>query len=264
MDNNQMSAPQSAGAMWFQPKVILKLVALLCITGIVVVAIIRERIVNPPQNQVSITGQGRVSYQADQATVTLGVQVDKAATAEEALNQLNTKMASVTSALMALGIPATDVQTQNYNLSPRYDYPNNVQTPTGYTANQQLTIKVRGLDKDAQAVSKVVAAATKDGANQVLGIGFDVSNLNDLKQQARLKAIADAKTKAGQLADAVGVRLGEVTSWWENVVQAPGNTGVPYADGKGGIGGGGGGVSPTVPSGAQEIIIEVSLNYKIK
>lgn len=236
---------------------------MLLLAGVIVVAIIRDRIVNPPQNTVAVTGQGRITYQADIATVTVGVQVDKAATAEQALNDLNTKMTAVTAALGGLSIPSTDIQTQNYNLSPRYDYPNGMTVPSGYTANQQLLVKVRELDKNPQGVSKVVAAVAKAGANQVLGINFDVSNLNDLKQQARVKAIADARNKAGTLADAAGVHLGEVTSWWENVLQVPNTaSGAYYADGKGGVGGGA--VSPSVPNGSQEIVIEVSLNYKVR
>ena len=100
----------------------------------------------------------------------------------------------------------------------------------------------------------------------MLGIVFDVSNLEQLKQQARVAAIADAKSKAGAQAQAAGVSLGDIMGWWENVIQSPDSAAYAASGdmGKGGAGGSGGGaVYPVLPSGSQEIIIEVSLNYRI-
>ena len=256
---------QCAGG-WWNSQTILKLVGILMLGAIVIVAIVRDRIVNQPQAQVSVTGVGKVAYQADQAEVALGVQVDKVFTADGALRQLNDKVSKVVAAVQAAGIAATDIDTQNYSLYPQYAYINGSSIPSGYSANQQLSVKVRKLGDSNANVSSVVAAATGAGANQVLGVTFDVSNLEALKQQARVQAIADAKAKAGVQAQAAGVSLGDIMGWWENVVQVPGpqNYGTGLADGKGGAGmGGGAPTSPTVPSGSQEVIIEVSLNYRI-
>ncbi len=254
---------QSVMSQWTQGNV-LKLVGLLLMGAIVIVAILRDRIVNQPQAQVSVAGVGRVSYQPDQATVTLGVQVDKVFTADGALRQLNDKVGKVVAAVKAAGIDDKDIETEAYTLYPQYNYVNGVQIPAGYSANQQLSVKVRNLGANNSNVSAVVAAATQAGANQVTGIAFDVSNLETLKQQARVQAIADAKSKAGAQAQAAGVRLGEILGWWENVVQSPdAELYGGAADGKGGAGIGGAAPTPVVPSGNQEIIIQESLNYKI-
>lgn len=247
---------------WRSPKTIFIFLAVILLTAVVIVSILRDRIVNSPQWQVSVTGQGKVAYQPDIANVTLGVQIDKMFRAETALNQLNDKMEKIIKAVKVAGIPDEDVQTQNYSLYPQYDYLDNVASLAGYNANQQILVKVKGISEDADKVSKVIAAATKAGVNQVLGVAFDVSNLEQLKQEARLKAINDAKSKAGNLAAAAGVRLGKVVGWWENFIQAPGAT--SYYDGKGGMGGGAGAVAPVVLTGSQEIIVEVNLNYQVK
>lgn len=233
---------------------------LILVAAIVIVAILRDRIVNPPQWQVSVAGQGKVAYQPDIVNVTLGVQIDKEKTAQQALSQLNQTVKKVVAALKTAGVPETNVQTQNYSLFPQYDYTNGASILSGYNANQQLVVKVEGIKDDMDKVSKVIKAATDAGINQVLNINFDVSNLEELKQQARILAIGDAKNKAGATADAAGVKLGKLIGWWENVVQAP-TAGGYYADGKGGAGGA---VSPTLPNGLQEVIIEISLNYKVK
>jgi uncharacterized protein len=249
---------ESAMSGWWRLKDVRKIVGMVLLATIVIVAIVRDRIVNQPQAQVSVAGMGKVSYQADQATVTVGVQVDKVFAAEGALRQLNDKVAKVVAAIKNAGIASADIETENYSLYPQYTYLNGASLPSGYSANQQLSIKVRNLGENNTGVSAVVAAATQAGANIVSGVAFDVSNLDELKQQARVLAIADAKSKAGVLAKAAGVELGEILGWWENQVQVPGPQ--PYADGKGGASGA---ATPTVPSGTQEIVIEVSLNYRI-
>jgi len=242
-------------------KLILAIIVVVLLAGVAIVSILRDRIVNQPQYQVSITGQGKVAYQPDVANVIVGVQIDKMAKAEDALKQLNEKMGKVSAAIKALGIKEEDIKTQNYSLLPQYDYVNNVNTLSGYNANEQLVVKVSDIKTNPNNVSRIVEEASKAGANQILGINYDLSNGEDLKQQARILAIADAKNKANVLAQAAGVELGEVVGWWENLVQAPYlNNNTYYAD-KGGMGGG---TTTTVPNGSQEIVMEVSVSYKLK
>lgn len=242
-------------------KVALMIVGMVLLTGIVTIAILRDRIVNQPQYQVSVVGQGKISYQPDVANITIGAQIDKVVKADEALKQLNDKMNNIIAALKASGIKDEDLKTQNYSLLPQYDYVNNVSTLAGYNANEQLVVKVNNISADPNLVGKVVEAASKAGANQIVGISYDLSNLEDLKQQARIKAISDAKTKASVLARAAGVKLGDIIGWWENLVQAPGANSISY-DAKGGMGGGA--VAASLPNGNQEIIIEISVNYRLK
>jgi len=251
---------------WAQPKYVFMVLAIVAITSIVIVSIIRDRIVNPSRNQVSITGQGKISYQPDIAKISLGMQVDKAPTAEAALKQLNEKMNKILAGVDALGIKKEDVKTEAYSVSPQYDYKDGVSTVAGYSANQKVEIKVSNIQEDKEMVSKVIAAASASGTNQVNGIEFTVSNLNDLKQQARILAIKDAKSKSASLAAAAGVKIGKVEGWYENIIQPV--EGQPY--GMGGFGGSDTALSakavpsPQVPSGSQEVIVEVSLNYDVK
>lgn len=245
---------------WRSPWVLLVLLGMLLISGIVVVSILRDRIVNQPQWQVTVMGQGKVSYQPDIATILLAVQIDKASSAEVALNQLSSRIDKVIAAVKNLNIPPEDIQTQSYVIYTQYDYIENVSTVAGYNASQQLAVKVRNLDQAGDLVTEVISKATAAGANRVDGVNFEVSNIEVLKQQARVQAINEAKGKASALAEAAGLRLKRVVGWWDNVIQAPGTTQAYYLDGKGGAGGSVG----TAPSGLQEVIIEVSLNYLVK
>ena len=233
---------------------------------IVVVSILREKIVNPTQNQVSVTGQGKISYQPDIANVTLGVQIDRVAQSEQAINQLNEKMTSITAALEKIGIAKENIETQNYSLNTQYDYAGGSQKVAGYDANQKLVVKIVDIKNNPGKVSEVISAASQNGSNQMLGVSFDVSNMNDLKQQARILAIADARKKSASLASAAGISLGKVVGWYENVLQSPENPAMAS------LGLGGPAMAdkaqqsptPQITTGTQDIIIEVSLNYEVK
>lgn len=239
------------------------------LAAVIIVALLRDRLVAINQNQVSVIGQGRVSYQPDLANVIVGVQIDKVAKAEDALKQLNEKINKISGALRLLGVKDEDIKTQNYSLSPQYDSTinvgNNISSSvlSGYSANEQLVVKVKDIKNNPNNLNKVVEAASAAGANQILGIAFDLSNTEELKQQARLAAISDAKSKAGKLAPAAGVKLGKIIGWWENVVQAPNSVSGAYY-GMGGADKGGVGVSSYTPGGSQEIVIEMNLNYRVK
>ncbi|MCX6796054.1 MAG: SIMPL domain-containing protein [Candidatus Falkowbacteria bacterium] len=253
---------QNCCANWRSPKVILALIAMLLLAGIIIVSILRERIVNEPQWQINVAGEGKVTYDPDIANVDLGVDINKVAKPADALNQLNAKMNSVIVAITKAGIPKENIQTQNYNLMPQYDVIDNVSQVTGYNASQNVIVKINGIDKNASRPADVIAAAGQAGTNKINGITFEASNFNDLKQLARLKAILDARSKASNIGRALGVRLGKVVGWWENFI-TPDYAQSSY-DGKGGIGGGGAVSTPYIPTGARELIVDVNVSYKIK
>ncbi len=256
MDGTPMHASE-----WRNPRVVALFTGMVLLAVVVIVSIVRDRIVNQPQWQVSVVGQGKVAYQADIGIITFGVQIDRAVSAEAALRLLNERVTKLVTAIKGIEIPAEDIQTQSYTLYPQYDYFEGTSVLVGYGANQQLMVKVRSLGADGGKLTQVIGAAGRATANQILGLAFDVSNLNELKQEARLKAIEDAKSKAGALAQAVGVELDDVVGWWENVVQAPG----VVSPGYGGLGGEKGGAMPVpqTPTGMQEVIVEVNLNYRL-
>lgn len=243
-------------------KVAVMIIAILAVTAVTITSILRDRIVSQQFRQVTVVGQGRVAYQPDIAVLTLGVQIDKATTSEEALNKLNEKITKIVTAVKAENIPNTNITTLNYSLYPQYDYKDNISQLTGYNANQQVTVKVEAYDQDRDHLNRVISAAAKAGVNQANNLSFDYSKMNDLKQMARLKAIADAREKGIYMASAAGVELKEISGWYENLIVNP-NTYSSYNQGGGGAGGGGY-VSPQTPVGSSEVVMEVSLTYNLK
>lgn len=238
---------------------------LILVAVVAIVSLLRERWVNPTQNQIVVYGEGKVEYMPDTATITLGVQVNKAATAAEALSQMNDKIGHITDALVALGIPTADIKTESYNLSPAYDYKNGTSAVSGYNASQNLDIKARGVDKNTDLVNRVVAAAGDNGTNEVQGVSYSIDNPNDLRQKARIMAIEDARSKAAALAQAAGIKhLGKVLSWYEDAPMTGGN---PYpmstdAQGLGGSAAPKAISAPQISAGTQDIVVDMAVNFE--
>lgn len=257
----QVDCCSDKGGFWWNKKFWLALATILVLGTIVIVAIIRDRIVNNPQFTVNVVGQGKVSIVPDLAKVTVGIETDKTANAAEAYKQASAAMVKIVKAIADLGIDNKDVQTADYFLNPIYQYNNGENDLVGYQAVQSVTVTLRDLKK----VSSLIEKSTTAGANRINNVMFTVEDMEKIKNQARLKAIVDAKAKSADYAAAVGVKLGEITGWWENLIQVPYQTyNYPYGGEKGGMGGGSVAVSNPVPYGPMDVVVEVNLNYQIK
>jgi uncharacterized protein len=163
------------------------------------------------QNQppaISVSGEASVSVAPDLAQVDGGV-TSEAKTAREASDANNAAMGKVLLALKSAGIEEKDYQTSRLSLQPQYAQatPGRTGPPqvTGYRASNRVTIKVRDVAKVAGVIDTLVGA----GANEVGGINFIVSQASKALDEARAKAVADARRKAEIYAKAAGVTLGE-------------------------------------------------------
>ena len=154
---------------------------------------------------ISVTGEAQIAVPPDLATIDAGVATD-ARTAREASDANNAAMAKVLQALKGANVDEKDYQTSRLSLQPQYAT-NRSTGPspiTGYRASNRVTVKIRDVAKVANVIDVLVAA----GANDVGNISFSVSQASKLLDDAREKAIADARRKAEIYAKAAGVTLG--------------------------------------------------------
>ena len=163
-----------------------------------------------PEPSITVVGAGTASARPDTAEVSTGV-VTQAPTAAQALAANNAAMDKVLKAVAALGIADKDVQTTNVSVTPlrRQGRPE-AQPPeiTGYEASNQVRVKVR----DLRALGRLLDTLVAQGANSLGGISFSVDDPAPVLDQARTKAMADARRKAEVYAQAAGLRLGVVLS----------------------------------------------------
>jgi uncharacterized protein YggE len=155
---------------------------------------------------VTVNGQGKVTYVPDTGYITAGVS-SKGKTAQEAWDKNSEAVKKLFDALYALGIDAKDLQTSNLSIQPEYSHPKD-QDPVliGYIVSYDLKITVRKLDD----MGNVLDSLVKSGANRNVGIAFGLANMDKLMDEARLKAISEARHKADLYATAAGAKLGRV------------------------------------------------------
>lgn len=186
----------------------------------------------------TVDGTGEVAATATKANFSVGV-TKTAATEADAKNQMNEITNKVIADLRALGIKNVDIKTTNFSV-----YPNNPTeilplaqpangfpvkpTQTGFTATQNIDVTANSID----LANKALDTATADGANIVSGVNFVLDNKTQeqLTDQAREKAIANAKMKAQKLASVVGIHLGRIVNITESSGGRPISYGMMKAD----------------------------------
>jgi uncharacterized protein len=204
-----------------------------------------------PPPAISVTGEATVSVAPDQAQIDGGVTSD-GKTAREASEANNAAMGKVLLALKGAGIEEKDYQTSRLSLQPQYAPNRTGSSPiTGYRASNRVTIRLRDVTKVANVIDVLVGA----GANDIGGINFTVSQPSKHLDEAREKAVADARRKAEIFAKAAGVTLGEPLSISEEGAPAPmfrGKMAAPMAAGA------------PVAQGEETLSVTVGVSWAIK
>ena len=241
-------------------KYIAIILIILGVVAIGVLSLLRERIVNPSQDRVLFSAEGRAFMRPDIAQIIVAVKTDRVKDSVKAVKQNTEQMNKVISKLKELGIEEKDIKTTAYRLNPVYDYNHETgqQTLAGYEVYQEVTVKVRNLDK----VGEIIEATTKVGANQVGNIAFTIDEPEAIRKLAREEAIAKAQKKAEEIAKLTGIKLGKLVNIYENTGYIP----MPYdytaQSMKLGIGGGG--AAPEIQTGENEVRLEVTLVYEVR
>jgi uncharacterized protein len=167
-----------------------------------------------PPPGISVTGEANVSTTPDRAEIEGGV-TSEAKTAREASEANNAAMSKVLAALKGAGIDAMDYQTSRLTLQPQFaaNYKPSDRAPgiVSFRASNRVTIKVRDITKVASVIDVLVGA----GANEIGGVNFTVTQASKVLDEARDKAVADARRKAEIYAKAAGVTLDEPISIFE-------------------------------------------------
>lgn len=186
----------------------------------------------PPS--VTVAGVGQIFSRPDMATLQVGV-VTQATTATEALNANNKAMESLMQTLQTKGILDKDILTSNFSVYPEYrqEQPrpdgaydggaepssgaNKMPTIIGYRVNNDVQIRVRKLAD----LGGVLDALVRSGANNVNSVTFSLAEPAPVLDEARKKAVDDARRKAELYATAAGIKIGRVLYIDERVGVSP-------------------------------------------
>ena len=191
---------------------------------------------SPSSAGIWVTGQASVTVEPDLVLLTVGVETT-GETVAEARAAAAGAMDAVVKAVKAHGLEDRDVQTQSFNIWPRYEYPEVMsgemvtrkQVLVGYTVSNMARIKARDVD----GVGAVIDDAAEAGgdATRIHGIDFTIEDPKPFMAQLREEAVADARAKAEHLASLSEVTLGELVYVGEAGAAPP--PGPVFADAEG-------------------------------
>ncbi|HEY4505891.1 MAG TPA: SIMPL domain-containing protein [Candidatus Paceibacterota bacterium] len=260
----------------------------------------------PVSTTITVQGEGEVMAVPDIAQITLTV-TEEGKTAADSQTKVTTKMNKVLVYLKEQNINEKDIKTTGYYTNPKYAYSTSVPVPmmdvrdvelkaayssygpetvvspssypypcydyncppygesviTGYETSHSLEIKIR----DTNKAGDILAGIGKIGVTYTSGVSLTYDDYKKLQDEAKIKAIQDAREQARNLVSELGVRLGRVVSYSDY-----GYGGGPYyekyavmsAD-MGGEGlGGAVPPSPELPAGENTITASVSVTYEIR
>lgn len=208
-----------------------------------------------PEHTVTVSGSGLVSVAPDVADVVLGVSITKP-TVAEAQSTAATSMAAVIAAIKKDGVDPKDIVTVNLSLSPVYDYSNSGAAPR--LVGQQYTNTVRVTVRDLKTIASVVDDTVAAGATTIQGISFRLGDPKAVEAQARKLAMADARTKADELASAGGVSVKGVASISETTTTPIVYSGVAMDKAAAA-----GQVATPIQTGTTDVTIQVTVSYLI-
>jgi len=204
---------------------------------------------------ITVVGEGTVNLEPDLATINVGAEA-RADAVSEAKAEVDAQMAAITAALQQAGVDERDIQTSHYSIYYEQEpMPVMSEGPApenrgGYRVSTMVRVTVRDVDKAGDVLDAVVQA----GANQVAGVSFTVSDESTWQSDARAKAMADARSRAQELAELADVALGDVLSVSEVIGSSP----IPVVALERGLGGGG------IAPGELELSTQIQVTFAIQ
>lgn len=153
-------------------------------------------------NLIEVNGEGTISAAPDQVEVILGV-VTESDNVSQAQQQNAGKAHAIISSLIQIGVPKTNIQSTDYQISPIYKYEANQQILVGYRVQHLLKVLV----DDIGNIGLVIDKAVQEGANLISSISFIVKNPQLYYNQALQIAIQNGLQKAKTISATLGIVL---------------------------------------------------------
>jgi uncharacterized protein YggE len=175
-----------------------KLIVILTVMMTIVAVQAQDKVIQP---QISVSGEGKVKVIPDEAVISIAVET-KGEESAKVKKENDVVIDKVLKYLKSTKINQKDIKTERVSLYPSYDYN---KKKNYYMATQTISITLRDLSTYDVLMDELVKA----GVNRVNGVTFQSSEMEKLKSEARMMAVADAKKKAEDFAGALGQKVGK-------------------------------------------------------
>jgi uncharacterized protein YggE len=165
---------------------------------------------------ISVTGQAEVRVEPSMVNIVFGVEtLNKALSV--AKDENDKRVRAVVQSTQALGVAATDIQTDYIQVEPKYDDLSTGTVLRHYVVRKTIAVTITDVSKFERCLSGALEA----GASHIIGVQFLNSELRKYRDEARSRAIQAAREKAVALARELNARVGKVISIQEYGSGAP-------------------------------------------
>ncbi len=162
------------------------------------------------QKTIAVSSESVLKIAPNLADIVVAVITEKPSSAES-VNENTIAVQGVISAVSNLGINDIRIETLGFNLSPLYNYGENV-PPSIYAYRTVSSLKVT--TEKLEKIGDIIAVAVESGANEVSSINYDLSEKlkKETKSRALSMAVKDADLKAEAIAEAMAADIVEIFS----------------------------------------------------
>ncbi len=164
-----------------------------------------------PAETVTVNGEAKNQQKNELATFTAGVEAVNASK-EEAVKEVNDKIAELTKAIKDFGIAEADIKTQNMSVYQQEEsyWDGGVQKSRKglWRVNNSMEVVLRDISK----ANDFADLLNRSAANNVYGPNFAMSDVNNAEKTLYDEAVKDAREKAEAIAKYSGRRIGKVLS----------------------------------------------------
>ncbi|MEP6519792.1 SIMPL domain-containing protein [Microcoleus vaginatus] len=164
---------------------------------------------------LTVTGRGVEAIPTTQTQVRLGVEV-QGKTAAEVQQEAARRSSAVVELLRSRQVEK--LETAGISLNPIYNYDNNQQRLTGYTATNTVSFRI-----NTASAGTLLDDAVNAGATRIDGVSFAAaeSAIESARKQALRKATQDAQAQADAAFSALNLKRGEILGIQVNGASAP-------------------------------------------
>ncbi|WP_243387685.1 SIMPL domain-containing protein [Bacillus kexueae] len=155
------------------------------------------------ERNLIVTGKGSVKVKPDTALILIGMITENEK--PQLAQKENAKVTNqVIQSLIGMSISKSDIETVNYQVQPKYDYPQG-KPPTliGYEVTHTIKVSTEKLSQ----IGDIMEAATENGANQIGNPQYDVKNTRTYEKEAYEKAIQDSIRRGKVIANGYGASI---------------------------------------------------------
>lgn len=158
----------------------------------------------PESPRISVNGEAVVNVAPDKIVIRFGIEtwdVDILA-AKSKNNAIHLRAMAV---FKDCGVPEKEIQTDHLSIEPRWRSESRREDFIGFFVRNTLVVTLA----DPAKVEEVVTRALQAGVNYIHGIDFQTTEFKKYREQARDMALKAAKEKAGKMAAALGMSVGD-------------------------------------------------------